>query len=465
LFAAGLLVAVGMGSASLLGVGLPGSARAAGTPPSNSSPPSISGNAVQGQTLTAASGSWNGTTPINFVYQWQRCAANGSTCGDIANATNQTYTLTSSDVGGTVRVVVTAMNTAGSGSATSAPTAVITAPGTAPANTAQPNTHGSTVVGQTVTVDTGTWAGTTPISYAYQWQRCTATNPTCANISGQTNASYTIVSADLGMRLRAIVTASNSTGSNSAPSNLSAVVTAPASAPVNTAKPGISNTDTAKVGQTVTSSNGTWTGSQPISFSYAWQRCNSQGGNCQTIIGANTTSSTYTLSQADLGNRVQLQVTAHNSTGSSTATSAQTAVVTSALPAGAITLLDGKISIPVTSVTAPERLIVSGVSFSPSPARSRTPITARFRVTDTRGYVIRDALVYALGLPYGWIQNAPETPTGTDGYAVIHLTPTANLPLQNGKALVIFVRARNPNDTLLAGVSNRRLVQLRLASP
>ena len=83
---------------------------------------------------------------------------------------------------------------------------------------------------------------------------------------------------------------------------------------------------------------------------------------------------------------------------------------------------------------------------------------ARFHVSDTRGFSIQGALVYALGLPYGWTSAAAEVPTDSSGWATIALTPTANMPLRPG-ALVIFVRARKPGDNLLAGVSARRLVQ------
>lgn len=91
--------------------------------------------------------------------------------------------------------------------------------------------------------------------------------------------------------------------------------------PSNTAKPAISGT--AAVGQTLTVSNGTWTGS-PTSYSYQWQRCSSST-SCSDITGA--TSHTYTVASADNGNALRAQVTATNADGKATATADQTAVV------------------------------------------------------------------------------------------------------------------------------------------
>jgi len=228
---------------------------------------------------------------------------------------------------------------------------------------------------------------------------------------------------------------------------------------------------TAQVGRTLTARNGEWGGTRPLNFSYQWRRCGRGGGSCADLSGA--TSKTYVLVAADQGRRMRVRVTAANSVSSSSAVSRPTAIVRAAGtssppppgPSGQITLGDGKVSIPVSSVASPQRLIVSGVQFTPSVVRSRSPFTARFRVTDTRGFVVRGALVYMLGLPYGRIGNVPEQPTGTDGWIAFQVQPTARLPLVNGGALVVFVRARKPGENLLAGVSTRRLVQVRLGSP
>ena len=91
------------------------------------------------QTLTADTGTWTGTTPVDFTYQWQRCDADGDDCDDIAGATTTPTRSTDDDLGHTVVVVVTATNDAGIDTATSAPSAVLPAP---PVNTAAPSIDG-----------------------------------------------------------------------------------------------------------------------------------------------------------------------------------------------------------------------------------------------------------------------------------------------------------------------------------
>lgn len=452
--AAAATAALGLGVAA----GAVGATTSAG--PVNTSPPAVSGTVQQGQRLSASTGSWSGSGTISYSFQWQRCSSGGSSCGDISGATSQTYDVGSSDVGRTLRVVVTATSSSGSSSAASSPTGVVAAAGTAPRATKQPDPHGTAQVGTSVSVDNGSWSGTAPITYAYQWQRC-ASNGSCTNLGGATKSSYTPVSADVGYRLRAIVTAKNGFGSSSIGSNLTAAVLAAPAAPANTSRPTVT-APSVNVGGTVTGSVGAWSSAQTISYGFGWYRCDAAGNHCQTIAGA--TAQTYVLTTADVGSTVEFVVKATNATGSNVAVSAPTPVVTND-PPGTIRLPNGKLSIPASSVVSPDRLVVAAVGFSSYPLRSRRPFTARFRIVDARGYLVRDALVRVTGIPYAWVRPAAEAATGENGVAVVRLVPTQRLPLRKGEQLVLFVRARRPGTTTTAAESAHRLVQLALAPP
>jgi thermitase len=116
--AAGVLSALGAASGTT------------GTPPANTAAPAVTGPAQAGQTLSTSSGTWNGTTPMTYAYQWQRCDSSGASCAAVAGATSSNYTLSSADVGSTVRASVTASNSYGSASAVSSSTGVVAAPPT-----------------------------------------------------------------------------------------------------------------------------------------------------------------------------------------------------------------------------------------------------------------------------------------------------------------------------------------------
>lgn len=197
--------------------------------PVNTVKPTVSGAAQQGGTLTASTGTWTGTGTITFATRWQRCPP-GGTCADIPGATGATYTATATDVGASLRAVVTATNSVGSTDAASNTTATVVGPSTAPTNTAAPTITGTAQVDQTLTAAPGTWTGTQPIQFAYQWQRCAAT---CANIAAPagTNPTYTVVTADVGDTLRVVVTGTNGAGNSSGTSAATGVVTSAPSPP------------------------------------------------------------------------------------------------------------------------------------------------------------------------------------------------------------------------------------------
>jgi trimeric autotransporter adhesin len=84
--------------------------------------PALSGQAVEGDTLTATTGTWAGLPPITFTYQWERCAAS---CAPVSGQTGSGYAVTSADAGFQLHVVVTATNPAGQATAASPLTAVV----------------------------------------------------------------------------------------------------------------------------------------------------------------------------------------------------------------------------------------------------------------------------------------------------------------------------------------------------
>ena len=184
----------------------------AGKSPANADLPVISGTLQQGQTVSATSGSWNGTLPIRFGYQWQRCNAAGTACAAIAGATSPTYTLTAADTGATVRVAVTASNSYGINKAFSGPTRLV-ASARAPAVSTLPAITGTAKEGQPLSVASGTWSGTKPIAFTFSWLRCDLSGGSCVPILGATTSTYTPGSAEVGHTLRVLVTASNTAGS------------------------------------------------------------------------------------------------------------------------------------------------------------------------------------------------------------------------------------------------------------
>ncbi|HEY5058245.1 MAG TPA: CHRD domain-containing protein [Gaiellaceae bacterium] len=289
--------------------------RTAASPPVNSSLPAISGTAREGQTLTTTNGSWSGVTPITYAYQWQRCNAEGSSCGSISKATNQNYVASSGDVAKTIRVEVTATNADGQGQALSAASSSIAASGNAPANTKQPNPSGTAQDGNTISVDSGAWTGLQPITFTYQWQSCKAGTSTCTNLTGVTGSSFVISTSLVGTLLRATILATNAAGKTSATSNATAIVIAKLSSPVNVSRPTVSGS--ASVGNRLTAASGTWTGA--TNFSYQWSRCNTNGSACASINGA--TGQTYGVGTADRGMALRVTVTATNTAGSTRSTS------------------------------------------------------------------------------------------------------------------------------------------------
>ena len=197
----------------------------------NKALPAITGTTIEGDTLTTTTGAWE-NAPTSYKYQWQDCNTKGESCTNVSGATAKTHKLTSSDVGHTLRMLVTATNEGGSTPATSAATAKIEKPKQeppppphAPVSKTLPAVTGTTVEGDTLTTTNGTWEDS-PTSYKYQWQDCNAKGEGCTAISGATSTTHKLAGSDVEHTLRVLVTATNEGGSTPATSAPTATVTA-----------------------------------------------------------------------------------------------------------------------------------------------------------------------------------------------------------------------------------------------
>ncbi len=273
-----------------------------------------------GSVLTAAV-SASGTKPYVFTYVWKRCTGAGCTpSAAIAGATAATYAIPTSDANKRVRYMVTV-----SASNLVSPTAVnddsnITADAdTAPLAGSEPypkspfpsiSPAGSQEIGTTFTINEGSWrtdntASITPDSFRYRWSRCDDNGNNCVVVPSETGKTYVSSGIDVAKRMKAEVqgTKSNVTGDWANAGQTSLIKN---KIPVNDVKPKI--VGDAFTGETLSSSAGGWDG-YDLRYERRWLRCNSDGVQCNPTNPVNTTS-TYTVTAADKGSRLELEVKA-----------------------------------------------------------------------------------------------------------------------------------------------------------
>jgi len=333
-----------------------------------------------------------------------------------------------------------------------------------PTNTVGPSILGTPVEGNTLTATNGTWSGS-PKTFAYGWRRCptdggAADGSNCGVIPSATKSAYQLRTTDVGFPIRVRVTASNTDGSASAVSNATSIVTAAGKKPASTSSPAISGTPA--VGQTLTADPGTWSGGQPISYSYQWRRCDKIGGSCSGISGAS--GKTYALKSVDAGDTLRISVTAKNSAGATSATSVPTAVVTATPTPPATGCPSGTGPMQIAQVSSPARLLIDHQQVSPNPVtRSTTSIVARFHVTACGGRSVQGALIYATTVPFSQFSIPSEQPTGADGWITMRMQRQSGFPAtRHQRLLVMFGRARKAGENELGGISTRRLVASRV---
>jgi hypothetical protein len=143
------------------------------------------------------------------------------------------------------------------------------------------------------------------------------------------------------------------------------------------------------------------------------------------------------------------------------ATSAVTsAATTGTTVAGARLLANGTISVPVSSVRSPVRLVVV-ISLEPQTLRRGTEtIRARVQVSDTRGYLVRGARVALRSVPFGKLAATSQRTSASDGRAGFSLR-LKDTRMRNG-SLSLIVSAADPAAPNLALASSRAHLSVRI---
>ena len=171
---------------------------AATAPPVNTSAPMVSGSAFETSTMTLISkGQWSGVVETQLLTQWQICAT-AVTCVDISAANTATYIATSSDVGKSIRVKITAPYSQKNVEVFSNQTPLIKKAHT---NVFAPTLLSYADIGDTIDIFKGAWEGLSITKLSYIWQRCSSLN-SCKNIIGETSNTYKPTTSDRGYYLR-----------------------------------------------------------------------------------------------------------------------------------------------------------------------------------------------------------------------------------------------------------------------
>ncbi len=156
----------------------------------NSTEPVVEGSAVVDQALSAGPGAWS-PAPSRLLYQW---TANGR---PLDGATTATLTPAPELVGKSIGLTVTARKWGYEPVTVRATPTAKVAPGVL-STTVAPRLTGSSRLGQTLSLDAGSYAPEGDVSV--QWSRNGATVP------GATGATYPLTAADLGSRMSASTT-------------------------------------------------------------------------------------------------------------------------------------------------------------------------------------------------------------------------------------------------------------------
>jgi hypothetical protein len=196
------------------------------------------------------------------------------------------------------------------------------------------NSYASSVSGTGATLAGGVYPNGLATTYHWEFGTTTAygSQTTAVSVGSGTNAvvaTGTLSDLSMGTTYHYRLVAQNGAGTTYGYDYTFTTPTVPV--PLNTVAPTV--TGTAAVGQKLTVAVGTWNPAAS-KYAYQWKR-SSDGGNSWTNISS-ATYSYYTLTSADLGDLVRIQVTATNSYGTANAYSASTVTVASGAPVSTV---------------------------------------------------------------------------------------------------------------------------------
>jgi hypothetical protein len=132
------------------------------------------------------------------------------------------------------------------------------------------------------------------------------------------------------------------------------------------------------------------------------------------------------------------------------------------LPAGAVELKSGRVSIPAQRLFGSAgRFVVRDLAYRPNPIRTPGRVRLAGTIRDTRGYVVRNARVKVLTLPGRFFRPVGEVRTRTNGRFAVTLRPTSRFRAR-GDEVWAYVRARKPGASIDDRSTGTRLIRLRV---
>ena len=331
-----------------------------------------------------------------------------------------------------------------------------------PTKRSDPSVRGTPQEGQTLSGSTGQWLDAlglpcTDCKLTYTWQRCNPDTSGCADIPGATGFSYTLGGADVGRRIRFVEwifkrdcgAYNNAAGTQDCQdvtkNGTSALTPAVTPKPVTIAQASAPPTvqGVAMEDEILRATGGTWTGPGTITKAIYWQRCNTAGEGCATVVGA--TGPTYKLTATDVGTRLRVVETAANEGGTAQAPSLTTAVVVELRPSAS------RPTIAASKVNLPHRLLVDQLVARQSGVR----VTIRIRVSDTRGFRVAGILVRAQ--PTGLLAGSTAArSTDSQGWATFVYSATGR------GSTHVYAEAAKKGERAQSGVSSANLFRVKV---